>query len=259
MLDSALATLGIPVYRVPGNHDINDPVTRDVFFQRYGRYPQVVDMAGIRFVLLNSTYVPPDGPLKGTHRPYIGGVPIDSAQVAFLQSALAEGQPYRRAFVFTHHVLWWKQDAPWWTTVHPVLRDRRVAGVFAGDYGPMKFSHAVRDSIDYIQSTVENLPGIRILQRIEASRLLYQQFDNFLHVTVRGTDVDIDVKVLGAMEGGKFTPERFQQITSYEPTVKERLRTMFGSSKRIAALIVSVLAVFAVGAFTGSMWRARRA
>jgi len=43
-IDSALSTLGVPVHRVPGNHDINDPVTRDVYYSRYGKPPQVVSL-----------------------------------------------------------------------------------------------------------------------------------------------------------------------------------------------------------------------
>jgi predicted MPP superfamily phosphohydrolase len=41
-LDSALATLAAPVHRVPGNHDISDLGTRDLYVRRYGRLPQAV-------------------------------------------------------------------------------------------------------------------------------------------------------------------------------------------------------------------------
>ncbi len=60
-LDAALATLGIPVYRVPGNHDIAGLVTRDIYHERYGRLPQVIDIGGIRLLLLSSAWIPEDG------------------------------------------------------------------------------------------------------------------------------------------------------------------------------------------------------
>lgn len=256
-LDSALATVGVPVYRVPGNHDINDPVTRDIYFRRYGRLPQVVDVRGVRFILLNSSFVPVGDRLEKKRRPFIGGVPLDTAQILFLQNSLRDPD-YRHAFVFLHHVLWWDDDAPWWSQVHPVLRGGNTRAVFAGDYGPMKFSHEQRDGIDYLQSAIEDFPGLRILQRREESRLLYQQFDNYLHVTVRGSNVDVEVKTLGALTGGKFTPNRFKQITGYEPTRAEQLRAAMGSPKRLGAVAVLLIAVFGAGALAGRFWQARR-
>ena len=50
-------------------------------------------------------------------------------------------------FLLMHHMLWWKEDAPWWAQVHPLLLGTNVRAVFAGDYGPMKFSHLRRDAI----------------------------------------------------------------------------------------------------------------
>jgi hypothetical protein len=257
-LDSALATLRVPVYRVPGNHDINDPVTREIYFRRYGRPPQTVDVQGVRFVLLNSAYVPPGDSLPRKRRPYIGGVPLDRDQIAFLQQSLEPTDAYRHAFVFVHHTLWWDAAAPWWKEVHPHLRSGKTRAVFAGDYGPMKFSHMSRDSVHYVQSAIEDFPALRILQRREESRLLYQQFDNYVYVTVRGGQVDFDVRVLGPMSGKKYTPERFTQMTSYERPRLERLRAAVGSPKRVAAALLTFAVVFGAGAALGLMWQRRR-
>jgi hypothetical protein len=257
-LDSALATLRVPVYRVPGNHDINDPITRDIYFRRYGRPPQTVDVQGVRFVLLNSSYVPPGDSLPKKRRPHIGGVPLDRDQIAFLQQSLAPTDAYRHAFVFVHHTLWWDAAAPWWTEVHPHLRSGKTRAVFAGDYGPMKFSHMSRDSVHYVQSAIEDFPALRILQRREESRLLYQQFDNYVYVTIRGDRVDYDVKVLGPMSGKKYTPERFTQMTSYEQPRLERLRAALGSPKRAGAAVLVFAVVFGAGAALGLMWQRRR-
>jgi len=48
-LDAKLAQLGIPVYRVPGNHDVHDPVTRDIYFARYGKLPGPSPIAAAGF------------------------------------------------------------------------------------------------------------------------------------------------------------------------------------------------------------------
>ena len=256
-LDSALSRIGAPVYRVPGNHDINDPVTRDVYFERYGTLPKMVEHKGARFVLLNSSYVPQGDSLPPRRRRSIGGVQLDSGQINFLQSALAGADTSQNTFVFLHHVLWWDDQADWWRTVHPLLVGKARV-VFAGDYGPMKFSHVARDSIDYIQSSIEDFPALRLLQRRIESRLLYQQFDNFLHVTVAGPRVRVEVKTLGPITGQKFTPQRWRAINSYSPPVSERLRTMFGSPKRIAAAVALLVAVFLSGVGVGVFWLRRR-
>ena len=246
-LDSAFATVGVPVYRVPGNHDINDPVTRDVYFARYGKPPQIVSYGNARFLLLNSSYVPAGDSLLARRRPYIGGVPIDSAQIEFVKRALADSAASQHNFVLLHHVLWWADDAEWWRRVHPALVGK-VRAVFAGDYGPMKFSHESRDSIDYIQSSIEEFPGLRLLQRREDSRLLYQQFDNYVLVTVTGPRVRLDVKTLGPISGKKFTPQRWRAIRDYTPPASERVRALFGTPKRIALIAGAVGATFLLGA-----------
>ena len=53
-------TLGVPVYRVPGNHDISDVGTRDIWFRRYGTLPRVVSESGARVLLLSSAWIPED-------------------------------------------------------------------------------------------------------------------------------------------------------------------------------------------------------
>lgn len=88
-LDARLSTLGVPIYRVPGNHDIHDPVTRDVFYERYGKLPRVVTFRGSRFFLFNSVFTPEGNqatPVKLTKT-----VRLDSAQVGFLRDELARG------------------------------------------------------------------------------------------------------------------------------------------------------------------------
>lgn len=255
-LDAMMSRLGVPVLLVPGNHDLHDPGSRDLFLGRYGPLPRVVDFHGSRLILLSSAYIPPGDTLPG--RRYIRGVPLDSAQRAFVREALADTAAYEHAFLFMHHMLWWEDDAPWWSEVHPLLAGR-VEAVFAGDYGPMKFSHLERDGVHYLQSSVEGYPTTRILQSMISSRLLYQQFDNFLHVTVAGPAVSVDVEAVGAITGAKYTPARWREINApLERTLMERARRFLESPRRLAALLLLGAGSFGAGVITALLWPRRR-
>ncbi len=59
-VDDALAVLDVPIYRVPGNHDISDAGTRDIWLRRYGELPRAVSETGARLLLLSSTWIPDD-------------------------------------------------------------------------------------------------------------------------------------------------------------------------------------------------------
>ena len=223
-LDAALEQLGIPVYRVPGNHDVHDLVTRDVYFARYGTLPQAFTYRGSRFVLLNSSYAPEETDPPGRRRsyldrihPYLRGKQLDAKQIAFVRRELSEGHPYDHVFLFMHHLLWWhKEEAAWWRDVHPLLVGRNVRVVFGGDPGPMKFSHMRRDGIDYVQSSVQGDVSIKVLRDYESRRLRSQQFDNYLYVSVNGPEVTIETKVVGEISSGKFTPQRWRAVHKYE-------------------------------------------
>jgi len=248
-LDSALAGMGAPIYRVPGNHDINDPVTRDIFMARYGRVPRVIDQAGVRFLLLNSAYMPEGNGPTPKQRTYVRGKALDSASIAFVRAALADTASYTHAFVLLHHLLWWGPQASWWQDVHPLLVGRKVRAVIGGDLGPMKFSHQRRDSIDYIQTSIEGMPNIARLRKNIDSRLLSQQFDNYLGVRVSGPTVDLTVHTLAAIGSNKFTPDQWRAINRHEPSRAEQLQVAWDYIKKPANLLyLALLAILLLGA-----------
>lgn len=255
-LDSALATLPMPIHRVPGNHDISDLGTRDLYFRRYGRLPQVLEIRGSRFLLLSSAWIPPDGDTR--HNPFVRPRALDSAQVQFLRSELGRPDRFDHTFVFQHHTLWWEPDAPWWREVHPVLSQAGVDAVFAGDYGPLKFSFTEKDGVRYYQSSLEGDVSLGILRELISSRLLTAQFDNFLHVTVRGPRVDVEVRTVGETSSGKFTPERWREVNLWEAPpapLPTRLWRVVGSPRRIAVLALFTAGIFAAGWLAGRRWR----
>lgn len=252
-LDSALATLGVPVYRVPGNHDISDLPSRDTYIARYGRPPQAVSHGQSRLLLLSSAWIPEDGDTR-KHQ-YIRGKDLDSAQVSWLRAELA--QPgFQHTFVFMAHLLWWEPAVgPWWREVHPLLAAAKVSGVFTGDYGPLKFSTTERDGVRYWQCSIEDNVSVGIQRARLASRILSSQFDNYLQVHVDGPTARVEVHTVAEVSSGQFTSERFAAVSTPLPPRTEpawrRVWNLVGSPKRLAALGVGLLLVFGAGWVAG--------
>lgn len=260
-VDSALATLGVPVYRVPGNHDINDAITRDIWNRRYGALPQVVTIRGNRFLLIASGWVPAPGDTGKAL--YIRGKDLDPKQVAFLREQLAQPNPAGHSFVVMHHLLWWEADtASWWREVHPLLAGAKVSMVFSGDYGPMKFSAVARDGVQYVQSSIEDSVPVVMQRNRMPSRLLSSQFDNFLVVTTHGPEVSLDIRTVAALSSGQFSPSRWHDINQVPPTrpkqsLGQRIWEQVGSPKRLLVLVVVIGGLFGAGVLVGRRKGAR--
>jgi hypothetical protein len=252
-VDAALNTLGIPVYRVPGNHDISSPGTRDVWLRRYGSLPRSESIAGIRLLLLSSTLIPEDGDQRS--QPAIRGVDLDEKQVRWLETELAKPSD-EPTFAFTHHLLWWEADGGrWWTEVHPLLAKAGTKAVFSGDYGPLKFSTLNRDGVRYFQSSIETPVSLGMLQINFSSRVLSAQFDNFLEVIVRDGKSDVRVHPIGAITSGEFTPSRYNAIMKKDVPVSlwARLTDFVATPKRISALLIVGMAL----GFSAGWWGRR--
>jgi len=247
--DRALEALNARVLRVPGNHDINDIPTRDLWRERYGELQQSFDWKGCRFLLLATCWIPEDDDGRKHPREAIRGVQLDRDQVDFVASELERGG-FRHAFVCAHHMLWWEDWAPWWEDVHPHLAEGGVRAVFAGDYGPRKFSHLRRDGIDYVQTSVENDVSLDMQRYRELSRQLSSQLDNFLLVTVSGDDVRLEVRTVAALTTAKFTPQRFREVNEYDKgTIQRRLYVKWGDPERLLRGSLMLAAGSAVGGF----------
>ncbi len=248
VLDSALATLNMPIYRVPGNHDINDVATRDVYRQRYGLLPKAVTIGTTRLLLLASPWVPSD--TDSRKMPFFRSKALDAAHLSFLRTELAK-PGFAHTFVAMHDLIWWQPDSTqWWREVQPMLRNAKVDAVFSGDLGPLKFSTTTRDGVRYFQSAMETKPSVEILRDLAASRILSAQFDNFLEVRVNGPAVDVVVHTLAEVSSGMFTPELYRQVIippkPRPPTSSLQLAwDAINSPKRLTGLAV----VLGLGAF----------
>jgi hypothetical protein len=135
--------------------------------------------------------------------------------------------------------------------------------VFSGDYGPMKFSALARDGVQYVQSSIEDSVPVIMQRNRMPSRLLSSQFDNFLVVTTRGSEVSLEVKTVAAISSGQFTPARWRAINEGPDTrpakpVSQQVWEVVGSPKRLAALGLGIGLVFGAGVVTAGWWRRRR-
>lgn len=249
-LDSALATLGVPVFRAPGNHDINDIPTRDIYRERYGILPQAITFGDSRLILLSSAWIPSDGDTR--KNPFVRPADLTSEQKAWLATELPK-PGFAHTFVVMHHLFWWQDDdGPWWRDVHPLLAKARVDALFSGDYGPMKFSHLTRDGVRYFQTSLEDSVSKEIQRGMLSSRLLSAQFDNFLHVRVDGPSVDVKVHTTAETSTRQFTPAMWKFINAPAAPMPlgTWLLTVVGRKKLAVAgalLVACFLAGFALG------------
>lgn len=264
-IDALLERVGVPVHRAPGNHDVWDPITRDLWLERYGPLHRSFEHRGSRFVLLNSCWTP-EGDWGRTPGMYIRGAPLPKEQIGFLRSTLASAPTPRHVFVLMHHMLWWDESAPWWAEVHPLLREAPVRSVIAGDMGPFKFSREERDGIQYLQSTIDytDRPPLVMLRNREESRGLAAQLDNYLVVEVDGEHVRHELRIVEAFEGDAFSPQAWREVYAYDAgTLERRVFNRMNTPERAVAWLVRVgIGAFAAGCVTaaaiGWLWRTRR-
>lgn len=251
-LDAALLGLGAPVQRVPGNHDVCDLVTRDIWRERYGELPKAITLGKTRFLLLNSSWWPQDGDLRKHPQETIRGVPLGAAQLAFLGTEMEHAGEVAHVFVFMHHLLWWEDDAAWWNKAAPLFTNHPVRAVFSGDYGPMKFAHEERDGVHYFQTSVENRVSLEMLRGREASRMLSTQLDTYVVVDIDGADVRYSVRAVGAMSSGKFTPAHYREVHEYDKhSYGRKLLQRWSTPGRLVKGLLQVSALaFACGALS---------
>lgn len=224
-VDAIFDRIGVPVHRAPGNHDVWDEVTRDIWIERYGPLQSSFAHGTSRFLLLNSCWYPSPGTTGRSPEKYIRGIQMDTDEVEFIRREMDAAASAEHVFAFLGHMLWWHDWAEWWTDVHPLLAAGPTRAVFAGDLGPWKFSHTERDGVHYIQSAVEytEVP-LQMLRNREGSRSITWQLDNYVVVAVDGPDVGYEVRTLGTLTSGRYEPADYQNIAEYDKgTFRRRL------------------------------------
>ena len=267
--DKGVMKLGIPIYRLPGNHDVNNFATRDIYLERYPAVPYSFTYKGSRFILLDTIGInqrtqdgdPDWKPQK---------LPFDDAQLTFIRKELEQQDQFSHVFFFMHHVWLWRDPAGfWWKDIHPMLKGGKSRVVFSGTIGNpgYKYDHVEQDSIHYISSctftdrTREFHRSLLEPGSTDAEPFLYQP-DNIQFVRVEGDKFTVRTIVVGEWES-KNLSSRFWYKVRQPIGRRERLR-QFGYDVLNSSIRFSlahgkwVVAVLFAGMLIGVFWKRRR-
>ncbi|MDX9974378.1 MAG: metallophosphoesterase [FCB group bacterium] len=113
-----VANLEIPMFFVPGNHDVGRPMWAESYKARFGKTYFHIIYKDVLFLCLNTN----DGPECGTG--------ISPEQVEYAKRVLSENANVRWTFVMQHKPLW-NDDNAEWKQIEEALKGRNVT-VFAG-------------------------------------------------------------------------------------------------------------------------------
>ena len=130
--DAELKPLKVPFFFVPGNHDINNDVMRDVWKERSGVPYYSFVYKNVLFLALDSTGE------KGDIVP--------DAQVESMKKALEKYPDARWTFVFLHHPLWLYDAPTGFAKIEKLLEGRRHT-VIAGHFH--RYLHEWRNNTNY--------------------------------------------------------------------------------------------------------------
>lgn len=182
--DAELRPLKVPFFFVPGNHDINNDVMRDVWKERSGVPFYSFVYKNVLFLALDSTGE------KGDIVP--------EYQVEYVREALNKYPDARWTFVFLHHPLWLYENAGGFRDIENLLSGRKYT-VIAGH--THRYLHQERNNTNYyVLSTTGGGSKLR------GNR--YGEFDHITLVTV--TD-----------EGPIIANLRLDGILPHDVTTKE--------------------------------------
>lgn len=131
-VDAELKPLKVPFFFVPGNHDINNDVMREVWKQRSGVASYSFVYKNVLFLALDST---------GEKGDVIPEYQIDAAQ-----KALEKYPNARWTFVFLHHPLWLYDTPNGFPKIEKLLEGRKHT-VIAGHFH--RYLHEWRNNANY--------------------------------------------------------------------------------------------------------------
>lgn len=161
----------IPLVPVVGNHDVWGRQSQAIYKQRIGPVAFSFDYGNSHFICLT------------TEQPgYVSN--ISPAQRRWLREDLEAHSDATHIFVFMHKPIWASES--WLAEVHPLLKNYPVKAVFAGH------DHIYRkDMVDDIPCIVTGGGG---------AELYAGEFYHFLHISVKGEDVQFAVIKTGNIE-----------------------------------------------------------
>ena len=92
--------------------------------------------------------------------------------------------------------------------------------------------------------------------------MIAQQFDNYLHVTVDGPRVNIQVHTIGELSSGQFTPQSWREMFKAEPVEEKsflnRAWDVIGSPRRLIVVAAVMMICFLGGIAVTLLWYRRK-
>lgn len=268
MFDAGVSRLGIPVYMVPGNHDVCNFTTRDLFIERYTKPPYAFTFKNSRFILLDTVGIDQrteDGQPKWSPQ----SLPFDDDQMQMIRDEISQQGQYQHLFFFMHHVWPWRElSGFWWDKVHPLFAGGHTRAVFGGTPGDpgYKYEHFQKDGIHYIQSSTFSSRWPRWYQvEIERGRFepaLAYQFNNIQYVRIEGGEYTIQTIVVGALDDKELSSRFWREVDHPENwtwRISRYFHEKFPSFRRLL-LFVTILGLgsLLLGIVAGVLWTRRK-
>jgi hypothetical protein len=259
--DAGVSRLGIPIHRLPGNHDVHNFVTRDIYYERYPKVPYAFTFKSSRFILLDTIGI--DQQKNNDKATWRGGIlPFDDRQLDLVRDEIRKQEKYNHLFFFMHHPQPW--SAPrgfWWKDVHPLLAGGKTRAVFAGTPWHFKYAHIEEDGIHYILSGCLPTPPLSYFRMFPnpAAWSLHKQLDNIQYVRVDGGKYTVQTIVIGALSSKALSWRFWDQVeeppSRWSRKVMVRFHMKFHrfSNLVLAAVIFGGICIFS-GIFFTILW-----
>lgn len=218
--DAELNRLGIPVYRIPGNHDIHDSITRDIYLERYAKPPFAFTHKGSRFIFLDTIGIDDIGNADLEKRNAAGSLPLGDEQMKFLQDEIGRQSEYDHVFILMHNPEPWARESGfWWKDVHPMLAGGKTRAVIAGSPWYFKYAYVKKDGIPYILSSCVNPPPVGYLRSNPSPTLwaMYKQPDNIQYVKVEKGNFSIRTIAIGTLSSETLNWRYWNQLDEKPP------------------------------------------
>lgn len=187
----------VPYRLTPGNHDVYDSTSENIFLRRFGRTYYSFDFQNSHFTIIDNSR-------------WDSAEALPATQLSWLQQDLAAAQNARWRFVFMHRSFWMsalRRNRP--DKLHQLFQTYRVNYVFSGH--DHFYCQHIRDGITYTQLGPS---GSRYKQYDQEERGALQGY-----LLVRVSDDAVRLTVLkpgGVLAANSVTWQEHQQLDSID-------------------------------------------